>query len=354
MERTRSIAIDVARGLAVVMMIQTHAYDGWVREAARAEAGFRFTRFLGVLPLPTFLVLAGVGMVLRIEAGRRRDEPAASIRGALVRRGLEVTAAGFALNLALGWIDGGRTLETFLRVDVLHAIGLSIAIAAAIVCRGSIPRARIVGTGLASFVVLAATVIPLTRLGRVTSGPTRFLVGLLVEVPGVTKMPVVPLAAFLGVGLVLGVVLTGRPAPSRSAHLRLAFVAVPLALGAVLVEERMVSAIPGTFDRTHPAIVANLVELSARAVALVALVLALDPPASSPIARWLALLGRHSLLGYAVHLPFAYGRIPKAISRDLGMPEATALLALLVLGTTLVVALADRREHALSTRGRQA
>ena len=67
-------SIDLARGIASLIMIQGHAYEGWVAPEHMASAGYLFTRLLGTLPLPSFLVLSGAAVALRIRAARERGE----------------------------------------------------------------------------------------------------------------------------------------------------------------------------------------------------------------------------------------------------------------------------------------
>jgi len=350
-ERTRSLAIDVARGLAVILMIQTHAYDGYVRADLRSSFAYLCTRFLAVLPLPTFLLLAGTGLALRAASAVKRGESASVVRAEFVRRGFEIVAVGYLLNLVLGVLEGATDVETYLRVDVLHAIGFSIVLASTLVGNGSAPPSgrRLVVVGVGLVLAMSAAVLPLTKLARTTrttTGPLGYLVGIFVEVPHVTRMPVVPLAAFLGVGLVFGAIVLERPR-SRTFYALVAVVSAAVAVASFLAMNAVVARVGGRFDRTHPAILLNIVELAARSVALVSLVLAIDPRSSSGVARGLALLGRHSLLAYAVHLPFVYGRIPRPIARSCSMPEASLALALVLALTGLVVFLRERIERRL-------
>jgi uncharacterized membrane protein len=53
LEPKRVAGVDVARGLAVLAMLQTHAYDGW-RDDARTSVGFAVTRVLATLASPSF------------------------------------------------------------------------------------------------------------------------------------------------------------------------------------------------------------------------------------------------------------------------------------------------------------
>src|SRR5262249_28587525 len=127
---------DFARGLAVIGMVQAHAYGAWVRAPERTGLAFRITRFVATLPLPAFLLLAGVGLSMRVENAGRRGEHASKVRLELVRRGFWIVPAGYAVSLVGFLIDGGDFVPTVFRADVLHAIGLSLALYAAVTLRG--------------------------------------------------------------------------------------------------------------------------------------------------------------------------------------------------------------------------
>ena len=73
-------AIDLARGLASLLMIQGHAYHGWVAPEHHASMGYRLTRVLGTLPLPAFLLLSGAGLAWRVHVAARRGERAEAVR----------------------------------------------------------------------------------------------------------------------------------------------------------------------------------------------------------------------------------------------------------------------------------
>ena len=60
-------AIDWLRGLAVVLMIQTHLYGWWTSPAARATSVYTVSRWLGGLPFRMFLLMAGMAMAIKFE-----------------------------------------------------------------------------------------------------------------------------------------------------------------------------------------------------------------------------------------------------------------------------------------------
>src|SRR5262245_42969120 len=124
--------IDWYRGLACVLMFQTHAYDSWTRDADRANLFWWTSRHLGGFPSRLFLFLAGVSLMLRFEGNRKKNVPLAEARLGAAKRGLEVLALGYLFRLT-EWLLGGAGMSfirDLLRVDILNCIGVSLIIAA--------------------------------------------------------------------------------------------------------------------------------------------------------------------------------------------------------------------------------
>ncbi|MGH9680892.1 MAG: heparan-alpha-glucosaminide N-acetyltransferase domain-containing protein, partial [Candidatus Acidiferrales bacterium] len=58
---TKRIAyIDWLRGLACLVMFQTHCYDSWLGGPARESGFLKLSQIGGTLPAPLFLFLSGV------------------------------------------------------------------------------------------------------------------------------------------------------------------------------------------------------------------------------------------------------------------------------------------------------
>src|SRR5262245_14769285 len=111
--------IDWYRGLACVLMFQTHAYDSWTRAADRAGWFWWTSRHLGGFPSRLFLFLAGVSLMLRFEGDRKRQTPVAQARFGAAKRGLEVLALGYLFRIS-EWIFAGAGFSyasDILRVD---------------------------------------------------------------------------------------------------------------------------------------------------------------------------------------------------------------------------------------------
>src|SRR5437879_10900489 len=119
--------IDWMRGLACVLMFQTHCYDCWLSPQARQSKFFMYSQLAGTFPAPLFLFLAGISFALVTEKMWQKGLPPAQIAASTIRRGAEIFAFGLLFRLqefviAWGWAPG----SDLLRVDVLNAIGISM------------------------------------------------------------------------------------------------------------------------------------------------------------------------------------------------------------------------------------
>jgi uncharacterized membrane protein len=120
--------IDWMRGLACVLMFQTHCYDSWMSpEAKKSSSVIGWSRLGGTLPAPLFIFLAGVSFALMTEKLREKGIERNAIAKQTILRGAEIFGMGLlfrAQEFALGypwspWTD-------LLRVDVLNILGFSM------------------------------------------------------------------------------------------------------------------------------------------------------------------------------------------------------------------------------------
>ena len=119
--------IDWMRGLACVLMFQTHCYDSWLRPDLRRTQLYGWSQLGGTLPGPLFIFLAGVSFALVTEKLREKGTAAGPIARQTILRGAEIFGLGILFRVqeyALGykwvpWTD-------LLRVDVLNILGLSM------------------------------------------------------------------------------------------------------------------------------------------------------------------------------------------------------------------------------------
>lgn len=354
----RDRGIDAARGLAVLLMFQTHAYDAYVAAPHRASIGYRITRELGASPAPSFLLLAGVGVAFGELAMRRAGASPSAIRARFVRRGLEVAATGYLVSLAYALIDRSFAPEVLLRADILHAIGLSIAVVAPVI----VGRTARVGVALTFALVTAVLVVPVALGHSVqdalpagagwAGAALRAPLALLVDVPGYARFPLLPLVGFTALGVLVGRGLAQLPAPVRAGPALVALgLCVAAAAGLSQATHALVSALPlGPLTRAHPAVVLNLADGAMRAGAVIALGLLLAAWCSGRALAPLVRLGRGSLLAYALHIPGCYGALARPLARRFDLLGATAVLTVLALVTYLAVWARDAGRSLLRAR----
>ncbi len=364
--------IDIARGIASIIMIQGHAYDGWVDPAFHDTTSYRFTRLLGTLPLPAFLLLAGAAVALRTQIAADRGESASRVRRKVMTRGAQIVAYGYGLNLLSWTLDGGPFPASLLRADVLHVIGLGILALAWLGIRGSqtapdpwcpvrpwypvrpwclVQRSGVVGLG-------AVLLCPwISRWSAQIKGPAAYVVGLVADVPGVTSMPWVPLVGWMSAGIAAAHIMRRerarrgddsqsavwtRAGAPRSTLWWMSLTGVLLALLGHAATQATVAQLGGPLARTHIAVWFNAIDLAGRGLSVLSAGALLTPYLSEPIRNVLLLFGRRSLVAYIVHIPLCYGLPARGIAYSLDMPSATALVLALIALCYATVRVADR------------
>ncbi len=119
--------IDWMRGLACVLMFQTHCYDSWLSPEARKSAVFTWSQLGGTLPAPLFVFLSGISFALVTERLREKGATSGEIAKTTIRRGAEIFGLGLLFRVQEYLLGYGYSPWTdLLRVDVLNILGLSM------------------------------------------------------------------------------------------------------------------------------------------------------------------------------------------------------------------------------------
>jgi uncharacterized membrane protein len=341
--KNRLAYIDWMRGLACLLMFQTHCYDSWLSHQSRQSRFFMYSQLGGTFPAPLFLFLAGISFALVTEKLQRKNLPAAQIARATIRRGAEIFGFGLLFRLqeflvAWGWAPK----SDLLRVDVLNTIGLSMMLMG-IVCWLVLVVRRGPGTRLALVLTASGTALLISLLSPplwTTWRPDWLPWPLESYVNGVHNLgipqawifPVFPWTGFAFAGLAVGFILQSSWALAQQAR---AFLSLGLA-GSVLIEfARWLEAQPRQLysvdDYWHTSPSFFLIRVGMLLVILTA---------SYAWCRWgtgqwgfspLILLGRASLLVYWVHLEFVYGRVSILPKHTMGIGGASAGLLIIFL-----------------------
>src|SRR5438034_9588439 len=96
---SRLAYIDWMRGLACVLMFQTHCYDSWLSPEARKSPVLIWSHLLGTFPAPLFIFLAGVSFALVTERLREKGIDRTAIAKQTIFRGAEVLGLGLLFRI---------------------------------------------------------------------------------------------------------------------------------------------------------------------------------------------------------------------------------------------------------------
>jgi uncharacterized membrane protein len=338
---SRLAYIDWMRGLACLLMFQTHCYDSWLGGAARQGKFLMGSQLLGTFPAPLFLFLAGISMALVTARLQDQDVPGSGIARTTIRRGAEIFGLGLLFRLqefviALGWAPW----SDLLRVDVLNIIGLSMMLMG-LLCwlvlslrRGSRARLSLALSSLGAALLISLLTPPLwtTWRPRWLPWPLESYINGVHNLgrPQPWLFPIFPWTAFAFAGLAVGFVL--RSSWTREHEVRV-FIALG-ATGIALVEaarwlDRQPQQLYAVYDFWHTSPDFFLIRLGL----LLVILSGSYAWARSGAAQWgfspLILLGRASLLVYWVHIEFVYGRFSLLPKR--GVDVRTASLGLMII-----------------------
>jgi len=215
---SRIAYIDWMRGLACLLMFQTHCYDSWLGGGARKSTFFMWSQLGGTLPAPLFLFLAGISFALVTTKLLQKDVPTAQIARTTIRRGAEILGLGLLFRLQeflIAW--GWAPRSDLFRMDVLNVIGISLMLMGAF-CWAvlSLSRtARLRRLLPLGAIVVALAIAMLTPLLWTSWSPRWLPWPLESYINGVHNLgqpqpwlfPIFPWAAFAFAGLAVGFVL---------------------------------------------------------------------------------------------------------------------------------------------------
>ena len=358
--KSRLAYIDWMRGLACVLMFQTHCYDSWLSPSARRTTFFMYSQLGGTFPAPLFLFLAGISFALVTEKLRQKNLPPAQIARSTIRRGAEIFAFGLLFRLQEYVVAWGWAPKTdLLRIDVLNTIGLSMMLMGALcwlilaVQRG--PRTRLAlilaGAGTAMLISLVTPLLWTTWRPLWLPWPLESYIDGVhnLGAPQAGLFPIFPWTAFGFAGLAVGFILQSQWARTQEPR---AFFSLGLAGGLLIEFARWLDRLPRQFypvyDYWHTSPSFFLIRVGMLLVILAGAYVW----CRWGFAQWgfspLIQLGQASLLVYWVHIEFVYGRVSILPKHAMGIRGAS--VGLLVISLAML-ALAYIRTR---TKGRGA
>lgn len=327
--------IDWYRGLACVLMFQTHAYDSWTAAAFHRGPFWQVSNWqLGGMPSRLFLFLAGVSLMLRYDGERRRGTQLSLARSSAARRGLEVLGLGLLFRV-FEWLMGGAPLylwREMLRVDILNCIGVSLALSAYVMAPRDLDPARPLWRALSRPLLLSALIVTLTPWLEELPLPTwapRPLTSYVLGQRPMAFFPILPWLSYVLSGCAAGVVWIR----ARDQLGRVMWATAALGVGLTLLGQYAFR-MPWALYRTAAGGVVINTPTSylyrtglALLLAAVSYAVVQRLPKDRPSA--LRVLGQTSLFAYWVHVEMVYGHLSDPIKGRLTPGQASAWLLLL-------------------------
>jgi len=366
--KSRLAYIDWMRGLACVLMFQTHCYDAWLGGRARQSRFFVDSQLLGTFPAPLFLFLAGISFALVTEKLLRKNLRPNQIAASTILRGAEIFGYGLLFRLqeyVIAW--GWAPKSDLLRVDILNTIGASMMLMG-VMCwivlavrrlsegdEAGDPRRALVLTafGVAALISLLSPLIWTVWRPRWLPWPIESYIDGVhnLGTPQSWIFPIFPWTGFAFVGLAVGFVLQSEWVRARETRI---FISVAAA-GFVLIElSRWLDAQPRrlypVYDYWHTSPEFFLIRVGMILVILTA---------SYGWCRWgaaqwgfspLIQLGQASLLVYWVHLEFVYGRFSILPKRAQTIDMASVGLVIICVAMTALAFFRTRTKGWMKSR----
>jgi uncharacterized membrane protein len=350
--KSRLAYIDWMRGLACVLMFQTHCYDSWLGGPARQSRFFMYSQLGGTFPAPLFLFLAGISFALVTEKLRQKNLPPGQIARTTIRRGAEIFAFGLLFRLqeyVIAW--GWAPKSDLLRVDILNTIGLSMMLMGVVcwIVLAATQGARWILVVTAATVALVISL--LTPLLWTTWRPRWLPWPLESYVNGVHNLgtpqawlfPVFPWTGFAFGGLAVGFFVLSSWSREREARVFLSLGVVGVA---VIEFARWIDALPRQFYPVYDYWHTSPSFFLLRVGMLLVILAAIYAWCRWGAAEWgfspLVQLGQASLLVYWVHIEFVYGRFSILRKHAQGISGASVGLLIIFLA---MLALAYVRTH---------
>jgi uncharacterized membrane protein len=321
------------RGLAVVIMIQSHTFHSLVRSDLRQGDAYLLSQFVGGMAAPLFLFMAGMTLAFQMDRLSSRGGTRSRRCLAALRRG------AFVLGLAYLFRSGSLTRgiwgtpdwAEFTKVDILNCMGVAMMAFAAAAVWG--PRGRIrfaLAGGLA--IAMAAPVVSNLNWANTPA----LLRDYLVPRSGTGHFPFFPCASYIGFGLAAGTIVkqTGEERFERLMQWSV-LIGFGLIWGALYFANLPYSIYTRSdFWVNSPALI--LIRVGVCLLLVVAAYLWTERFAG-PGWSWMRCLGMNSLMVYWVHVQLVYSDLFK-LKQALNIPQTIAATLVVI---ALMLALSE-------------
>jgi uncharacterized membrane protein len=221
MSKSRLPALDVMRGVVMILMTVDHASEAfnsgrlitdsvmfWKRGTVLPPAQF-LTRWITHLCAPTFVLLAGTSLALSTESRARRGDTPADIDRHLAIRG------GLLIALDLAWMSPALLEPGRILCQVLYALGASFLF---MVPLRRLSDRALLGVGLGLVVLCEPILFGLSTLGVARTLPAALLLagGIFADGRVIIAYPALEWLGIMCMGWVLGRKLLAWPEGERA------------------------------------------------------------------------------------------------------------------------------------------
>ncbi|HLX11831.1 MAG TPA: heparan-alpha-glucosaminide N-acetyltransferase domain-containing protein [Bacteroidota bacterium] len=198
--------IDRLRGLAVLVMIETHTYNALLNRPDRGSHFFAYVNFLNGLVAPSFLFCAGVAFAISV---RRKRADYLSLKPSFwsyVRRLLFILMVAYSLHVPIFSlrqmlnVQDAQSWTSFFQVDILQVIAITLLGALALFV--SIRNDRVFLATVSILTVIAIFLAPAVNQSHYPNLPMWFRAYFSHAYD--SQFPMLPWSAFLMAGILAG------------------------------------------------------------------------------------------------------------------------------------------------------
>ncbi len=302
--------VDLLRGWAVVIMIETHVVNALLLPSLREQSFFSHVTFFNGLVAPSFLFCAGFAFAITLQ---RKWNDLTFQRKSFwfyVRRMFFILIVGYTLHFPLFSLGGMINLtdeykwETFLQSDILHVISLTLLLSVLLVAL--IKKQKIYFVVILLLGLLTVFLAPIIR--AVDYSNNSVLIRPYLSINYQSQFPLFPWSAFLLGGMLIGKYIQSIISKSgkiQSLQRMIAVLSVSFILVSLLIEWLPWSIYPNhNFWNASPEFF--FVRFGIVCFLLVVCWMVEYRPAGY-FRKSVTLIGTESMLVYAVHLLVVYG-----------------------------------------------
>jgi len=195
--------LDWMRGLAVVLMIQCHAFNSFAKPQVRQSDIYVLSQFIGGMAAPLFLFMAGMTLAFQMDSLTNRGVSPRRRWVISFRRGAYVLGIAYLFRISnfIGGLPRSEWAE-IVKVDILNCMGVALIAFAAAAVYEAPGRVR---CALAGALAIAAVSPVIANLPWGNS--PALLRDYLTPRPGTGHFPFFPYASYAGFGVTTGTIV---------------------------------------------------------------------------------------------------------------------------------------------------